>query len=77
MLIAPVPVVTAIGCDEDGWRHILGLDVVDAESYDSWLDFLQGLHARGVHGVGLVTSDAHRAQKRHRTNFPDTTQNAA
>ena len=54
--VASVAVVTAIGCDEDGWRRVLGLDVVDTESYDSWLGFLQGLRARGVHGVELVTS---------------------
>ncbi|MDD6651228.1 MAG: IS256 family transposase [Eggerthellales bacterium] len=57
--VASVAVVTAIGCDEDGWRHVLGLGVVDTEPYDSWLGFLQGLRARGVHGVELVTSDAH------------------
>ena len=62
--MASVAVVTAIGCDEDGWRRVLGLDVVDTESYDSWLGFLQGLRARGVHGVELVTSDAHTGLKR-------------
>ena len=61
--VASVAVVTAIGCDEDGWRRVLGLDV-DTESYDSWLGFLQGLRARGVHGVELVTSDAHTGLKR-------------
>lgn len=62
--VASVAVVTAIGCDEDGWRHVLGLGVVDTESYDSWLGFLQGLRARGIHGVELVTSDAHTGLKR-------------
>lgn len=61
--VASVAVVTAIGCDEDGWRRVLGLDVVDTESYDSWLGFLQGLRARGVRGVELVTSDAHTGLK--------------
>ena len=61
--VASVAVVTAIGCDEDGWRHVLGLDVVDTESHDSWLGFLQGLRERGVHGVELVTSDAHTGLK--------------
>ena len=51
MALTSVAVVTAIGCDEDGWRHVLGLDVVDTESHDSWLGFLQGLRERGVHGV--------------------------
>lgn len=24
-----------IGCDESGWRRVLGVSVVDAESYES------------------------------------------
>lgn len=50
----------AIGCDEGGWRRVLGLSVVDTESYDSWLGFLRRIKGRGVHGVQLVTSDAHK-----------------
>ena len=52
--------MTAIGCDEGGWRRVLGLSVVDTESYDSWLGFLRRIKGRGVHGVQLVTSDAHK-----------------
>ena len=52
--------MTAIGCDDEGWRHVLGLDVVDTESCDSWLGFLRAIRGRGVHGVELVTSDAHK-----------------
>lgn len=33
---ASAAVVTAVGRDEDGWRRVLGLGVVDTESYDSW-----------------------------------------
>lgn len=62
--VASVAVVTAIDCDEDGWRHVLVLDIVDTESYDSWLDFLQALRARGVHGVESVTFDARTGLKR-------------
>ena len=57
--VASVAVVTAIGCDERGMRYVLGFDVVDTESYDSWLAFLRGLRERGVGGVRLVVSDAH------------------
>ena len=39
---------------------MLGLAVVDTESYDSWAGFLRGIGDRGVHGVQLVTSDAHK-----------------
>ena len=62
--VASTAVVTAIGCDEDGWRHVLGIAVVDTESYDSWLAFLRRVKARGVDGVMLVTSDAHEGLKR-------------
>ena len=62
--VASTAVVTAIGCDSDGWRHVLGLGVVDTESYDSWSRFLQGIRARGVAGVRLVTSDAHEGLRR-------------
>ena len=57
--VASTAVVTAIGCDEGGWRRVLGVSVVDTESYDSWLSFLRAVRARGVEGVRLVVSDAH------------------
>ena len=62
--VASTAVVTAIGCDESGWRHVLGLGVVDTESYDSWLGFLKRIRDRGVEGVMLVTSDAHEGLRR-------------
>lgn len=58
--VASTAVVTAIGCDASGWRHVLGVSVVDTESYDSWLAFLRGIRERGVSGVQLVVSDAHQ-----------------
>ena len=57
--VASTAVVTAIGCDEGGWRRVLGVSVVDTESYDSWLAFLRTVKSRGVEGVRLVVSDAH------------------
>lgn len=62
--VASTAVVTAIGCDEDGWRPVLGLGVADTESYDSWLAFLRKVRARGGEGVVLVTSDAHKGLRR-------------
>ena len=58
--VASTAVVTAIGCDESGWRRVLGVSVVDTESYDSWLGFLQALRDRGASGTELVVSDAHK-----------------
>lgn len=57
--VASTAVVTAIGCDAGGWRRVLGVDVVDTESYDSWLAFLWAIRSRGAAGVRLVVSDAH------------------
>lgn len=62
--VASTAVVTAIGCDSEGWRHVLGISVVDTESFDSWLGFLRGIRSRGVSGVMLVTSDAHEGLRR-------------
>lgn len=57
--VASTAVVTAIGCDAGGWRRVLGVDVVDTESYDSWHAFLRAIRSRGAAGVRLVVSDAH------------------
>ncbi|MGO5173152.1 IS256 family transposase [Atopobiaceae bacterium LCP21S3_F7] len=62
--VASTAVVTAIGCDEHGWRHVLGVSVVDTEPCDSWLSFPRSVRARGVRGVRLVTSDAHEGLRR-------------
>ena len=46
--------------DAGGWRRVLGVDVVDTESYDSWLAFpADHPLARGAAGVRLVVPDAH------------------
>lgn len=39
--VASTAVVTAIGCDAGGRGRVMGFDVVDTESYDSWLAFLR------------------------------------
>lgn len=62
--VASTAVVTAIGCDDEGWRHVLGFGVVDTESYGSWSGFLGEMRARGITGVQLVISDAHEGLRR-------------
>jgi putative transposase len=52
--------VIAYGVREGGTRELLGVDVVDTESEESWTTFLRGLRERGLAGVKLVTTDAHR-----------------
>jgi putative transposase len=61
---ASVAVVIAIGVNgESGEREVLGLDVGPSEDGAFWLSFLRSLVARGLSGVRLVTSDAHRGLK--------------
>jgi putative transposase len=62
--IASVAVVIAIGVNgESGEREVLGVDVGPSEDGAFWLSFLRSLVARGLSGVRLVTSDAHRGLK--------------
>jgi putative transposase len=56
-------VVIATGISADGRREVLGFDVGDSESGPFWTAFLRQLRARGLHGVQLVTSDAHTGLK--------------
>ena len=54
-------VVVATGVNADGHREILGVDLITTEDGAGWTAFLRGLVARGLSGVALVVSDAHRA----------------
>ena len=58
--IQSVAVVIATGVNADGHREVLGLDVITVEDGAGWLGFLRSLTARGLSGVELVISDAHK-----------------
>jgi putative transposase len=55
-----VHALIAVGVNGDGQREVLGLEVASQEDGAGWLGFLRGLTARGLSGVRLVISDAHR-----------------
>ena len=57
--VVNVHALIATGVNADGHREILGIDVASAEDGAGWLAFFRSLTARGLGGVGLVTSDAH------------------
>ena len=57
--VVNVHALIAVGVNAEGYREILGIDVTTAEDGAGWLTFLRSLTARGLSGVGLVTSDAH------------------
>lgn len=56
-------VVVAFGVRADGHREILGVDVGNSETEAFWTQFLSTLTDRGLYGVHLVVSDAHKGLK--------------
>lgn len=61
--VVNVTAVVAIAVNDDGYREILGIDVITSEDGAGWLAFLRGLVSRGLSGVELVVSDAHAGLK--------------
>lgn len=58
--VMPVHALVATGVNADGHREVLGVQVTTSEDGAGWLAFFRDLTARGLSGVRLVTSDAHR-----------------
>ena len=58
--VVNVHALLATGVNAEGYREILGLHVTTGEDGAGWLGFFRDLAARGLSGVALVTSDAHR-----------------
>jgi putative transposase len=56
-------VVIAYGVTAQGYRDVIGIDVVDTESKDSWAAFLRGLKKRKLTGTKLLISDGHEGLK--------------
>lgn len=54
-----VSAVIATAVNAQGYREIVGFDIVTTEDTDAWKGFLRSLVARGLSGVELVISDAH------------------
>jgi len=52
-----VSVLVATGVDQDGYRHVLGVQEVAKEDKESWTRFLRHLKTRGLKGVKLFVSD--------------------
>ena len=57
--VIKVATMVATGVNAEGYREILGVQVSTSEDGAGWLGFFRDLVARGLSGVGLVTSDAH------------------
>lgn len=53
--------MTALAVKSDGHREIVGFDVYDTENDYCWKQFLADLKARGLSGIDLLISDAHKS----------------
>lgn len=56
-------VLIAIGIDQQGKKEVLGVSVKLSEHETHWRSFLEDLQKRGLHGVQLFISDAHKGIK--------------
>lgn len=53
--------LVALGFRSDGYREVIGFDVFDTEENYSWITFFNNLKQRGLNGVKMVISDAHKS----------------
>jgi transposase-like protein len=53
--------LVALGFKSDGFREVIGFDVFDTEENYSWITFFSKLKRRGLNGVKMVISDAHKS----------------
>lgn len=64
-------VLVAVGVLPTGKRTVLGVSAKLSEAEVHWREFLQSLVERGLHGVEMITSDAHEGLKAARQSvFP-------
>jgi len=65
-------VLAAIGINWDGRREVLGVELANRESLNSWKEFLEGLRKRGLRGTEPVITDDHQGLKKAVAEvFPD------
>ena len=57
--VISLAVLIAYGINEEGKREVLGVSVSLSEAEVHWRSFFASLIERGLHGVELITSDAH------------------
>ena len=58
--IVSVAAIIAVAANTEGRREIVGLGIGPSEAETFWADFLKRLTRRGLRGIKLVISDAHR-----------------
>lgn len=56
-------VLIALGINWEGRREVLGVELANRESRNSWKCFIMGLKKRGLKGVELAITDSHEGLK--------------
>lgn len=51
--------MVAYATNTEGKREVIGFDLFDNETNNTWFMFIESLRKRGLHGVRVITSDAH------------------
>ena len=57
--IRPMALMIAMGMTRDAMKELIGFRLKACESRETWGRFLSSLHARGLSGSSMFTSDAH------------------
>ena len=55
--VRPFSAPLATGVNQEGYREILGMELGNSETEESWSNFFKDLKARGLKGVDMVISD--------------------
>jgi len=58
--LRPHSALIATGINEEGHREILGMQIGNSETEQSWADLFCWLKERGLRGVDFIVSDDHR-----------------
>lgn len=70
-IVVDEAVLTAIGIDQQGRRHLIGVSISRSEAEVHWREFLLSLSERGLCGLELITSDDHAGlQAARKAVFP-------
>ena len=64
--VRSLPVLKAVGVNEDGVREVLGISCSLSEAEVHWRGFLESLTARGLGGIKLIISDDHAGLRKAR-----------
>jgi len=61
--VVSAALLIAYGVDNNGYRRVLGVSTEISEAEVHWRNFLGQLSQRGLHGIQMITSDAHEGLK--------------